>query len=123
VGKQKTILVVDDEETIRTIVEQGLSLFGYRVLKASSGEEALRIYRERGKEIDLVFLDLIMPGMSGLRCFEELREMDPEVKVIVMSGYPIEEEVLAKATGSITKPFGVKELLEAIRQARPDLSD
>jgi len=119
VEKQKTVLVVDDEETIRTIVEQGLSFFGYRVLKASSGEEALRIYSERGKEIDLVLLDLIMPGMSGVRCFEELREMDPEVKVIVMSGYPIEEEMLRRATGSIMKPFGVKELLEIIKETLP----
>ncbi len=114
----ETILLVDDEGGLREIGSQALSSKGYRVLTAASGEEALQIYRQRGPEIDLVILDLGMPGMGGVRCLQELIELDPEVKVLVASGYSPGDQLKGVAdsgiAGYVVKPFRLEELLHAI---------
>jgi len=112
--KRGTVLLVDDEAPIRAMAEEGLPLWGYEVITASTGEEALEIYRERTREIDLVVLDLLMPGMGGKRCLEGILTLDPEAKVVVTSGSLMEDEVLRKASGHLMKPFSLKELVDAI---------
>ena len=119
VGGSETILLVDDETSILKLGEQMLSRYGYTTLAAASGEEALEVYRQRRAGIDLVILDLVMPGMDGNRCLKELLKIDPGVQVIVASGYspegPTKEIIHARARGFISKPYNMKELLEVIR--------
>jgi two-component system cell cycle sensor histidine kinase/response regulator CckA len=119
-GGQETILLVDDEEHIRELCKRSLSQAGYTILTANDGQEALELYREKAVEIDLVVLDLIMPIMEGHKCFEELRKIDPAVKVIIASGYsahgPAKRAVEAGARGFIRKPYNLSELLGSVRQ-------
>jgi PAS domain S-box-containing protein len=119
-GGSETILLVDDESSIRKIGEESLARFGYSVLTAVDGESALRLYRGK-KKIDLVVLDLIMPGMGGRRCLMEILAIDPGAKVIIASGYADtgsrEEAIAAGAVDFIDKPYDIGQLLGAMRKA------
>ena len=119
-GNNETILVVDDEKALREVSEQMLGASGYRILLADCGEKAIEMYRERGADIDLVILDISMPGMGGHRCMECLLDMDPEVKIIMASGYSKDisarQAVEKGALSYLAKPFSMKELLEVIRR-------
>jgi DNA-binding NtrC family response regulator len=90
------------------------------VLVASSGEEALEIYRNNGDEISLVILDLIMAGMGGQQCLDKLLEIDPKAKILIASGYSAgrsaKEAVAAGARGFVSKPFLMKPLLRTVRE-------
>jgi two-component system cell cycle sensor histidine kinase/response regulator CckA len=115
-----TLLVVDDEETIRDIANKILSRSGNEVLLAESGEQALDIYRKHIGAIDGVILDLNMPGMGGLACLGELRKLDAEAKVLIASGYIQYEntnELLAMgAWGMAFKPYRRLELLDKVHK-------
>ncbi|WP_051434508.1 cache domain-containing protein [Desulfonatronum lacustre] len=117
----RTILVVDDEPTIRELTQEALEDFGYVVLHAANGEEALDIYQEHGQTIDLVLLDLNMPGMGGHKCLQELLRLDPAVRVLISSGYSANgqarESLKSGAAGFIGKPYQLKELEAAVREA------
>jgi len=89
----ETILVVDDEETNIAVLIEWLELLGYEVVAARSGEEALEIYEDQGQDIDLIILDMVMPGLEGEDVYYRLQEMDPDVRVIVISGYALEDKV------------------------------
>lgn len=119
-GGSETILLVDDEEPIRNYGEQVFRKFGYKVLQASDGESALKLYREKKDEIDLVILDLIMPIMGGKKCLEWLLQIDPQAKVVISSGYSPEETVKEVLEGGaknfIHKPFNMKEMLRVVRK-------
>jgi PAS domain S-box-containing protein len=119
-GGNETILLVDDEENIRKPGEEMLTEFGYKVITASDGENALDIYQKNDGKANLVILDLIMPGMGGSQCLQELIKINPLVKVIVASGYSIsrsEKEIIdAKAKGFIRKPYNVREMLNLVRE-------
>ena len=119
-GGTETILLVDDEESIRNLGRQILEAFGYRVLIAADGESALQIYREAEEEISMVILDLIMPGMGGRRCLEELLNMNSEVRVAIASGYspdgPTREVLLNGARGFVSKPYELKHMLKQVRR-------
>ncbi len=114
------VLLVDDEETITEIMEKALTLTGYKVMLARGGEEAIDLYKKNQNRIDLVVLDMIMPGMNGGKVFDRLREMNPGLKVILSSGYSIDGEasqIMARGcNGFIQKPFGIKELSQKIRE-------
>ena len=119
-GRNETILMVDDEIAIRIFVEKVLKRFSYNVLTASSGEEALKIYSHKKDMIDLVILDIGMPGIGGHRCLQELIRIDETVRVLVASGYSIDgqmQENLQAAAGYIEKPYQIDNLLEKIRTA------
>jgi len=115
-----TILLVDDESTILEVLGKTLTYTGYKVISAQGGEEAVEVYKEKKDQIDLVLLDMIMPGMSGGKVFDLLREINPKVKVILSSGYSIAGEaskIMARGcNGFIQKPFGIKELSQKIRE-------
>jgi PAS domain S-box-containing protein len=119
-GGSETILLVDDEEPIRNLGEQIFTKYGYTVLKVSDGEGALKIYQEKKEKIDLVILDLIMPGMGGKKCLEGLLQINPDVKVVVASGYSPEGTVKSFLEGGvknfISKPFNMKEMLQVVRE-------
>lgn len=118
---QETILVVDDEEINITIMKGLLERLGYRILTAGSGQEATALFMEKAKDIDLVIMDMIMPGMGGAKTFDMLREINPEVKVILCSGYNMNSEakkLLDQGCLSfIQKPFQLHELSQKIREA------
>ena len=116
----ETVLLVDDEQTIVEVMEKALLLTGYKVLVARGGEEAIEVFKKNHDRIDVVILDMIMPGMGGGKVFDSLRAIHPAVKVILSSGYSIDGEasqILARGcSGFIQKPFGIKELSQKIRE-------
>lgn len=117
----ESILLVDDEEVILNVGREILTLLGYRVQTAGSGLEALAIFREHFHEIDLVILDVAMPGMTGGETFDRLKEIDPQVRVLLSSGYSINgqaEDILQRGgIGFIPKPYTVQDISIKIRTA------
>ena len=115
-----TILLVDDDEVLIELNREILEAAGYRVLAAGSGREALEVYEMWKGEIDLVMLDMIMPGMGGAETFRELKKMDPRVSVIIISGYSLPDEVCRLLEEGcrdfLQKPFQMPVLLKKIRQ-------
>ena len=115
----ETVLLVDDEEMILNIGEKILSSMGYTVLRALSGEQAIELYQKNGDTIDLVILDMIMPGIGGGETFDKLRTIDPHVRVLLSSGYSVDgqaTEILQRGcNGFIQKPFDIKQLSQKIR--------
>lgn len=114
----ETILLVDDEQMILDVGAQLLMAMGYSVFKADNGDDALDIYqRER---IDLVVLDIVMPGMNGSEVFDRLRQISPEAKVLLSSGYSINDQasdILKRGcNGFIQKPFDLIALSRRIRE-------
>ncbi len=116
------ILVVDDEEVIRSTVRQILERAGHEVREAADGALALRAFREQGA--DLVLTDIIMPEMEGVETTVALRKISADVKIIAMSGGGRTRnldflKVARKlgADGVLPKPFGMKDLLSAVEQA------
>jgi PAS domain S-box-containing protein len=122
----ETILLVDDEEFIRDVAVQLLREFGYTVLTAANGEAALEIYRKEHGRIDLVILDLIMPGMGGMKCLGKILEINPQGRVLVASGYsasgPAREAIDAGARGYLGKPYDIDKMLAVIRDVLDKLA-
>jgi two-component system, cell cycle sensor histidine kinase and response regulator CckA len=116
----ETILLVDDDDRVREMAQEIIRQGGYQLLTARSGEEALEVHGNH-KDISLVILDLIMPGMGGKKCLEELLRVDPTMRVLVASGYSSvclgEDEKGMGAIGFISKPYDAKDILGAIRTA------
>jgi two-component system cell cycle sensor histidine kinase/response regulator CckA len=119
-GKGETVLLIDDEEILTKIAEEALTRHDYQVITASSGEEGLRLYKENMKAVALIVLDLIMPGMGGKQCLDEILRLNPQAKVVIASGYSVEgsmeEDLLAKTFGYIRKPFDIRNMLTLIRE-------
>jgi PAS domain S-box-containing protein len=116
----ETILLVDDEKMVMEVSKEILEFLGYRTYVAGSGQEALAVYTEKQNEIDLVILDMIMPGISGGETFDRLREFNPVIKVLLSSGYSINGEakhILDRGcNGFIQKPFQLEKLSRKIRE-------
>lgn len=118
-GGNENILVVDDEEQIRTMAKDMLEGFGYSVMVAETGPEAVEIFGEHRDKIDMILLDMVMPRMSGEKTFRELRNIDPEIKTLLTSGFSQSgraSEILKEgANGFIQKPYQVSELVLKVR--------
>ncbi|WP_052812718.1 PAS domain S-box protein [Desulfonatronum thioautotrophicum] len=118
-GGSETILVVDDDPAIRELSREILEDMGYTVLSAADGEKALDIYREQGQGIDLVLMDLNMPGMGGRKCIQEILRIHPAAKVLISSGYPDSCSgslpPLSDVTDYIRKPYKLADLAAKIR--------
>ena len=119
-GKE-TVLLVDDEKLLVDIGSQCLTKLGYTVLAATSGREAVEIYQKRHQLIDLIILDMIMPGMGGDKTFELLKEINPDVKVLLASGYSMDSRTHAilksACNGFIQKPFNLIDFSQKLRAA------
>ncbi len=117
---EETILLVDDEETVFDVGIEMLQLLGYTVFSARSGKQALSILKENDAEIDLVILDMIMPEMGGGKTYDLIKQLRPEQKVLLASGYSISGEarqILNRGcNGFIQKPFDIKTLSCKIRE-------
>ena len=115
-GKGETVLIVDDEAVVRDVAKSILEGRGYRVLTASSGEEAFDLLR-KGIDIKLLLLDIVMPEMDGIEIAKEIRRDYPGVKVLFTSGFskPLEESKRDYGDGFIQKPFSARELRAKVR--------
>jgi len=114
-----TVLLVDDEEVILDVSEKVLKVLGYKVLVARGGAEAIEIFKKHQDSIDLVLLDIIMPHMSGGEVYDRLKEISPDVKVLLSSGYSIDGEaskIMERGcNGFIQKPFDIMQLSQSLR--------
>ena len=120
VSGRETVLIVDDEQTIREVVVDMLKGLGYRVMTAASGEEALTVYREKERNIDLVIMDMVMPGLGGAAAIDGIRLMDPDVGIVLASGYSLDgqAQTVLNRGGNIRfmqKPFSMAELSRIVR--------
>ena len=120
---QGTVLIVDDEETVCAVGKRMLNKMGFSVLTASDGRKAVEILREHADEIDCILLDLTMPHMGGEEAFRELRSIQPDVKVILSSGYN-EQDATQRFTdkglaGFIQKPYSMVTLKEKLMEVLP----
>ena len=113
-----TILVVDDEEMVRSIATQMLEKLGYNVVSLASGKEAIDCFEQDPEAIDLVILDMIMPGMDGSRVFDEMKKLDSGTKFVLSSGYSRDSqanEIMKRGCDAfIQKPFRLQELSQLI---------
>ena len=119
----ETILLVDDESSIRSVMMAALSFRGFRVLEAKDGEEAMQHYRQSMKDIDLVLLDLQMPRMNGWDTMDQILALNPGARIILLSGgspVPPKPGAMDRALGILMKPFESVQLLRAIREGLDD---
>ncbi len=109
-----TVLLVDDEEVIVEVGKELLEGMGYRVLTAKDGKEAIEVYKKERDEIDIVILDIVMPKMGGGEAYDRMKEINPDIKVLLSSGFSIDgeaSEILERGcNGFIQKPFNMMEL-------------
>jgi len=115
----ETVLFVDDEDIIIEVAEELFKELGYKVLIARGGKEAIEVYEKNKDRIDMVILDMIMPDMSGSVTYDRLKEIDPEIKVLLSSGYSVDgqatEIINRGCKGFIQKPFKMEELSQKLR--------
>jgi len=120
----ETVLVVEDEESVRRPTERFLSREGYQVLTAASGEEALRAAEENLNGIDLLLSDVILPQMGGPTLVARIQEAHPDTKVLYMSGYTknaiVHEGRLDENVNLVEKPFSLDDLARAVRRTLLD---
>jgi CheY-like chemotaxis protein len=115
-----TILAVDDNPAMRNLIVETLEPLGYKILIAASGKEALEISLKKDEKIDLLLADIVMPGMSGRKLIKELQAQRPDMKALLMSGYPADivgpNSQLEPHLNFISKPFGQVALTQKINQ-------
>ncbi|MCF8052209.1 MAG: response regulator [Desulfobacterales bacterium] len=118
-ASKETILLVDDEHLIRQFGKRRLEFEGYTVITASDAEEALELFREKKDRIDVILLDLMMPGIGGKKCLAEILQIDPQAKIVIASAYSPGDgslqELIKMASGHLRKPYLSEQLLEVVR--------
>jgi DNA-binding NtrC family response regulator len=116
----ETILLVDDEPVIIDVARDMLEMLGYQVIVARNGRDATDIYARRKNEIDVVIQDMVMPGMDGADVFQTLKRINPEVKVILASGYVMNKQIAAMieqgCRAFMPKPFRLEDLSAIVRK-------
>jgi len=119
-GGSETILLAEDNETLREINSKVLKSYGYTVISAEDGEEAITEFRKNKDIIDLIILDIIMPKKNGREVFDEAKQLKPEIKVLFTSGYPADliakQGVLEQGINFIPKPSPTDKILIKIRE-------
>jgi signal transduction histidine kinase/ActR/RegA family two-component response regulator len=123
-GHGETILLVEDEPDVLEVNQIILAELGYRTISSGNGRQALELYGQHGAEIDLVLTDMVMPEMDGLALFEALKIKNPEVSMIIMTGYPLQADARkALSQGRVRwlqKPVTIPQLAQAVSQALED---
>jgi len=118
-GSREYILLIEDEAQVAALTAETLVGEGYRVILVQNGFEALKIYRNIGKQIGLVILDFFLPVMDGDAVFDELRVLNPEVDVVLSSGFAEQQKINAMLgqglRGFISKPYSSQNLLAQVR--------
>jgi CheY-like chemotaxis protein len=116
----ETILVAEDEPVIRALAQFILQTYGYTVLLAGDGEEAVEVYRRECPRIAMVILDVIMPRLSGFEALRRMAEINPDVYALIVSGFsgqPIDDYDRDRLAGFVPKPYRPQELARAVRSA------
>jgi CheY-like chemotaxis protein len=115
----ETVMIIDDEESIVRMLTDVLSHNGYTVVSETSANEGIKLFEKKKDDVDLVLLDIIMPELNGVDVLGELKKINPDIKVLLASGYnkmDQNEDLIEKgASGFISKPFRIFELLKRIR--------
>jgi DNA-binding response OmpR family regulator len=119
-NKKECVLVIDDEKAVLETIKDALECYGFTVYTASSAKEAIAVFRDNQHDIGMVLLDFLLPDMSGEWIFENLRSLDPDVRVVLLTG--CEESVANRMLkrglrGYLQKPFDLPELVERVRDA------
>jgi DNA-binding NtrC family response regulator len=119
-GGTETVLLVEDEESVRQLVRETLTLKGYRVVEAENGEAGLAAAAQHKGKIDLVITDVVMPGMGGRELVKQLAQVRPEAKVLYLSGYTedaiVSEGTIESGTAFLQKPFTLQNLSRKVRE-------
>jgi len=114
------VLVIDDEPIVRVFARESLEIVGYEVLEAEHGEEGIGILERDPSAVDLVLLDLTMPGLSGSETFAGLRRIRPDLKVLLSSGYSEEDAAQrfrgGRPAGFLQKPYRALDLVERVQE-------
>lgn len=120
VGGSETVLLVEDEESVRQLVRDTLEAKGYKVVEAENGEAGLAAAAKHEGKIDLVITDVVMPGLGGRELVERLAKTRPETKVLYLSGYTedaiISEGTIESGTAFLQKPFTLQNLSRKVRE-------
>jgi len=118
--RKATVLVVDDEYNIRSMMKEIMEMSGLKVFTAGNGQDGVDIYQQYKKDIDLIIMDMVMPVMDGRAAFNEIRKINPKQKIFIISGYSQREDLQDMldngAVGFLRKPFQVKEIVEKVHQ-------
>jgi len=120
VAQRPTILVVDDEYNIRSMMREIMEMSGLKVFTAGNGKDGVEMYKKYRDDIDLIIMDMVMPIMDGREAFLEIKKIDPQQKIFIISGYSQREDLedmLEKgAVGFLRKPFQVKEIVSKVKE-------
>ena len=120
VERPTTVLIAEDEKPMLRLLERVLKQQDFRVLLAADGEEAIDVYRSNNQDIDVVLLDIGLPKIGGLEVFLEMKEQNPDVRVLVVSGFfaPTVKSKLSDAgiKHFLAKPYALTEVVEALRE-------
>ena len=115
-----TILLIDDEKMILEVGRELLEELGYTVLPVIGGQQAIDVFEKNQDKVDLIIMDMIMPGMSGGETFDRLKDIKPEAKILLSSGYSVDGQatkILRRGCdGFIQKPFNMNQLAEKIQR-------
>jgi two-component system cell cycle sensor histidine kinase/response regulator CckA len=118
--EKKTVLVVDDEPEIRKLVAAMVSQFGHTALTADSGEHAIKVYKNLKAPIELLITDVVQPGMSGPMLADKLSELQPDLKVLYISGYDnthlVQTYVVERGHALLAKPFTTVQLKSKMQE-------
>lgn len=118
-GKKTVVMIVDDEEIIREMIRRFLDKYGYHVITASKGFEAIEKFKQIGGKVDIVVQDMVLPDTSGIEVFKQLREMNPRIKGILTSGYDKDTLEYDDDEDGITflkKPFRIAQLIQKLEE-------
>jgi two-component system cell cycle sensor histidine kinase/response regulator CckA len=120
IKNSRTVLLIDDENMIVEVGREILEILGYKVLTARSGKKGIEIYQQNRDQIDVIILDMIMPSMGGTETYYKIKEIDPDAKFLLSSGYSVDKEASKILDGSrngfIQKPFTINQLSEKMRK-------
>ena len=111
---EKTILLIEDEDLVRSTTKRMLEASGYTVIEAIDGVEGVEVFIKEKQRIDLVLLDMLLPQKSGEEVLDELLTLDPHVRVVLVSGRPVSAEAFPAASCVVAKPYGLETLVSRI---------
>ena len=117
-GNGEKVLFIDDEPIVRDLGRDMLEKLGYEVLIAGGAEEGMRLFKENMNELDLVILDVVMPGASGQELYMEMKKLAPDVIILLSSGYNkgfLEEDLAKEEINFIQKPYSMEDLTKKVR--------
>lgn len=119
-GGTETILVAEDEESVRKLMKEALEEYGYKVIEAADGEEAVSKFKQNKDRIDLLLLDIVMPKMSAREVYERIKKIKPDIKLLMASGYPADyiskNGIIEEGFNFIVKPMSPTNLLKKVRE-------